>query len=64
MEGLQFFCPFGISTTPGEYQALMAHKIIQDYCLNGAIVLMTLSFMQQAQWRVSEQLWIKFYLGW
>ena len=64
VEGLQVFCPFGISTTPGEYQARMAIKILQDYYLNGAIVLMTLSFMQQAQWRVSEQLWIKSYLGW
>jgi len=31
-------CPFGISTAPGEYQARMAHEILQDYYLNGAIV--------------------------
>ena len=31
-------CPFGISTAPGEYQARMAHKILQDYYLNGSIV--------------------------
>jgi hypothetical protein len=31
-------CPFGISTAPGEYQARMAHHILQDYYLNGAVV--------------------------
>ena len=31
-------CPFDISTAPGEYQARMAHEILQDYYLNGAIV--------------------------
>jgi len=31
-------CPFGISTAPGEYQARMAHEVLQDYHLNGAIV--------------------------
>ena len=31
-------CPFGISTEPGEYQARMAHKILQEYYLNGAMV--------------------------
>jgi len=30
-------CPFGISTAPGEYQARMAHQILQDFCLNGAV---------------------------
>ena len=28
-------CPCGISTAPGEYQARMAHEILQDYYLNG-----------------------------
>ena len=31
-------CPFGISITPGEYQARMAHEVLQDYYLNGAVV--------------------------
>ena len=31
-------CPFGISTAPGEYQARMAHEILKDFYLNGAIV--------------------------
>ena len=31
-------CPFSISTARGEYQARMAHEILQDYYLNGAIV--------------------------
>ena len=31
-------CPFGISKSPGEYQDRMAHEILQDYYLNGAIV--------------------------
>ena len=31
-------CPFGISTAPGEYQARMAHEVLQDYCLNCAVV--------------------------
>ena len=31
-------CPFGISIAPGEYQARMAHHILQDYYLNGAVV--------------------------
>ena len=31
-------CPFDISTAPGEYQARMAHEILQDYYLNGEIV--------------------------
>ena len=30
--------PYGISTAPGEYQARMAHEILQDYNLNGAVV--------------------------
>ena len=30
--------PFGVSTAPGENLARMAHKILRDYCLNGAIV--------------------------
>ena len=30
-------CPFGISTAPGEYQARMAHKVLEGY-LNGAVV--------------------------
>jgi len=43
--GVHFLtCPFGISTAPGEYQARMAHEILnylfilKDYYLNGAIV--------------------------
>ena len=31
-------CPFGISTAPGEYQQRMAHEILKDFYLNGAIV--------------------------
>ena len=31
-------CPFGISTAPGEYQARMAHVVLKDFYLNGAIV--------------------------
>ena len=31
-------CPFGISTAPGEYQARMAHKVLEGYYLNGAVV--------------------------
>jgi len=31
-------CPFGISTTPGEYEARMAHEVLKHYYLNGAIV--------------------------
>ena len=31
-------CPFGISTAPGEYQARMAHQILQEFYLNGAVV--------------------------
>ena len=31
-------CTFGILTAPGEYQARMAHHILQDYYLNGAVV--------------------------
>ena len=39
MGGLSFLaCPFGILTAPGEYQARMAHEVLQDYYLNGAIV--------------------------
>ena len=30
--------PFGISTAPGEYQARMAHKLLEGYYLNGAVV--------------------------
>jgi len=30
--------PFGILTAPGEYQARMAHEILKDYYLNGAVV--------------------------
>jgi len=29
---------FGVSMAPGEYQARMAHEILQDYYLNGAIL--------------------------
>ena len=37
--GISFLaCPFGISTAPGEYQERMAHEVLQDYYLNGAIV--------------------------
>jgi hypothetical protein len=36
MGGISFFaCPFGISTSPGEYQTRMAHEVSN---LNGAIV--------------------------
>ena len=31
-------CPFGISTAPGEYQARMAHKVLEGYYLNGSVV--------------------------
>jgi hypothetical protein len=31
-------CPFGISTAPGEYQARMAHQVLEGYYLNGAVV--------------------------
>ena len=31
-------CPFGISTAPSKYQARMAQDVLQDYCLNGAVV--------------------------
>ena len=31
-------CPFGISTVPGEYQAIMAHIVSKDFNLNGTIV--------------------------
>jgi hypothetical protein len=31
-------CPFGISTAPGEYQARMAHEVLQGYYLDGCIV--------------------------
>ena len=34
-------CPFiffGISTSPGEYQARMAHQILQEFYLNSAVV--------------------------
>jgi cleavage and polyadenylation specificity factor subunit 1 len=31
-------CPFGISTAPGEYQARMAHQVLQKFYLNGSIV--------------------------
>jgi hypothetical protein len=31
-------CPFGISTAPGQYQARMAHEILREFYLNGAIV--------------------------
>jgi hypothetical protein len=31
-------CPFGISTAPGEYQARMAHEILREFYLDGAIV--------------------------
>ena len=30
--------PFGISTSPGEYQARMAHQILQEFYLNSAVV--------------------------
>ena len=30
--------PFGISTAPGEYQARMAHKLLEGYYLNGAVL--------------------------
>ena len=31
-------CPIGISTAPGEYQARMAHKVLEGFYLNGAVV--------------------------
>ena len=31
-------CPFGISTVPGEYQARMAHQVLEGYYLNGTVV--------------------------
>ena len=31
-------CPFGISTAPSKYQARMAHEVLQDNYLNGAVV--------------------------
>ena len=31
-------CPFGILTAPGEYQAGMAHVVLKEFYLNGAIV--------------------------
>ena len=31
-------CHFGKSTAPGEYQARMAHVVLKDFHLNGAIV--------------------------
>ena len=31
-------CLFGISTEPGDYQARIAHEILKDLYLNGAIV--------------------------
>ena len=37
-------CPFGISTAPGEYQARMAHEILQDYYLNGAIYICKINY--------------------
>jgi len=30
--------PFVISTAPVEYQTRMAHEVLQDYYLNGAVV--------------------------
>ena len=30
--------PFVVLTAPGEYQARMAHEVLQDYYLNGAVV--------------------------
>ena len=30
--------PFEISTAPGEYQARMAHQVLEGFNLNGAIV--------------------------
>ena len=39
MEIYRFFaCPFGKSAAPREYQARMAHQILQDNFLNDAIV--------------------------
>jgi hypothetical protein len=31
-------CPFGISTAPGVYQARMAHQILHEFYLRGAVV--------------------------
>ena len=31
-------CPFGISTAPEEYQARMAHQVLEGYYPNGAVV--------------------------
>jgi hypothetical protein len=31
-------CPFGISTAPGEYQAQMAHVVLEEFYLKGCIV--------------------------
>jgi len=31
-------CPFGISTAPGEYQARIAHKVLEEFNLIGAVV--------------------------
>ena len=30
--------PFGISTAPGKYQARIAHKVLEGYYQNGAVV--------------------------
>ena len=32
------YSPFGISTVPGEYQARMAHKVLEGFYLNGVVV--------------------------
>ena len=36
--GQPMACPFEISTAPGEYQARMAHKVLEGYYLNVAVV--------------------------
>jgi hypothetical protein len=57
-------CPFGISTAPGEYQARMAHKILQDYYLNGAIVYIDDTDIYGSTVEDFLRSWIKSYLGW
>ena len=59
-----FSVPFGISTAPGEYQAHMAHEILQDNYLNGSIVYIDDTVIYGSTVDGFLRSWIKSYLGW
>ena len=56
--------PFGISTAPGEYQARLAHQVLEGFYLNGSVVYIDDTVIYGEKEKFSWKYWIWFSGGW